>query len=70
MLTTDNRLTVYDKFNIAEEDRPQRLPSGNAGSRPGTHSRYFNVRHTRAGAGKAYILKNCLLKHTYTVIKA
>ena len=33
MLTTDNRLnSVYDKFKIAEEDRPQRLPSGNAGS--------------------------------------
>ena len=49
--------SVYDKFKIAEEDRPQRLPSGNAGSRPGTH--FLDIATQldtlAAGAGKAYI---------------
>jgi hypothetical protein len=48
---------VYDKFKIAPEDRPQRLPSGNAGSRAGTH--FLDIATQldtlAAGAGKAYI---------------
>ena len=48
---------VYDKFKITPEDRPQRLPSGNAGSRPGTH--FLDIATQldtlAAGAGKAYI---------------
>ena len=49
--------SVYDKFKIAEEDRPQRLPSGNAGSRPGTH--FLDIAAQldtlAAGAGKEYV---------------
>ena len=48
---------VYDKFNITPEDRPQRLPSANAGSRPGTHFLDIATQldQLAAGAGKAYI---------------
>ena len=48
---------VYQKFNIQDEDKPQRLPSGNAGSRPGTH--FLDIATQldtlAAGAGQAYI---------------
>ena len=48
---------VYDKFKITPEDRPQRLPSGNAGSRPGTH--FLDIATQldtlAAGAGQAYL---------------
>ena len=52
-----NLNAVYDKFKIAPEDRPQRLPSGNAGSRAGTH--FLDIATQldtlAAGAGQAYI---------------
>ncbi len=48
---------VYDKFKITPEDRPQRLPSGNAGSRAGTH--FLDIATQldtlASGAGQAYI---------------
>ena len=52
-----NLNSVYDKFKIADEDKPQRLPSGNAGSRPGTH--FLDIAAQldtlAAGAGKEYV---------------
>lgn len=52
-----NLNAVYDKFKIAPEDRPQRLPSGNAGSRAGTHflDIALQLDTLAAGAGQAYI---------------